>query len=175
MAVVVNGLNIYLSQVLNYINKKLIVSTAKSTVTLSAPDTHEHHIHPQVKLADQVLLPEKKPKVLRVTLDTHLIIAQHCNNIAIKVQQRNNVLKALAGSTWICSKETLLTSNQAIGRSILSYGCLSGRHHLRTLSGAGSNRHKNQRCELPLAVLKWQMSPNCINWHGNYQFASITS
>ena len=100
MAVVVNALNIYLSKVLNYINnKKLIVTTAKSTVTLSAPDTHQHHLHPQVKLADQVLPPEKKPKVLRVPLDTHLTITQHCNNIAVKEQQRNNVLRALAGST----------------------------------------------------------------------------
>ena len=31
------------------------------------------------------------------------------------------MLKALAGSTWGCDKETLLTTYQAIGRSILSY------------------------------------------------------
>ena len=63
-----NCLNIYLSQVLNYINiKKLTVSRAKSTVTLFTPDTHEHHIHPQVNLVDQVLPLEKKPKVLGVT------------------------------------------------------------------------------------------------------------
>ena len=124
MADLINGLNIYLSQVLNYINnKKLTVSTAKSTVTLFTPDTHEHHLHPQVKLADQVLPLEKKPKVLGVTLDTHLSFTQHCNNIAVKVQQRNNVLKALAGSTWDCDKETLLATYQEIGRSILSYCC----------------------------------------------------
>ena len=117
-----NGLNIYLSQVLNYINnKKLTVSTAKSTVSLFTPGTHKHHLHPQVKLADQVLLLEKKPKVLGVTLDTHLTFTQHCNNIAAKVKQRNNVLKAKACSTWGCDKETLLTTYQAIGRSILSY------------------------------------------------------
>ena len=86
------------------------------------PDSNEHHIHPQVKLADQVLPLEKKPNVLRVTLDTHLTFTQHCNNIAVKGQQRN-VLKSLAGSTWGCDKETLLTTYQAIGRSILSYCC----------------------------------------------------
>ena len=122
VADLINGLNIYLSQVLNYINnEKLTVSTAKSTVTLFTPDTHEHHLHPQVKLTDQVLPLKKKPKVLGVTLDTHLIFTQHCNNIAVKVQQRNNVLKALAGSTWGCDKEPLLTTYQAIGRSILNY------------------------------------------------------
>ena len=117
-----NGLKIYLSQVLNYItNKRLTASTVISTVTLFTPDTHEHHIYPQVKLADQVLLLEKKSNVLGVTLDTHLIITQHCNNIAVKVQQRNNVLDALTGSTWGCDEETLLTTFKAIGRSIHSY------------------------------------------------------
>ena len=58
-----------------------------------------------------------------MTLDTHLTFTQHCNNIAVKVQQRNNVLKTLAGSTWGCDKETLLTTYQVIGRSILSYCC----------------------------------------------------
>ena len=124
VADLINGLNIYLSQVLNYIdNNKLTVSTAKCTVTLFLPDTHEHHLHPQVKLADQVLPLKKKPKVLGVTLDTHLTFTQHCNNIAVTVQQRNNVLKALAGSTWGSGRETLLITFQAIGRSILSYCC----------------------------------------------------
>ena len=124
VADVINGLNIYLSQVLNYINnKKLTVSTAKYTATLITPDTDKHHSHPQVKLADQALPPKKKPKVLGVTLDTHLTVTQHCNNIAVKVQQSNNVLKALSGSTWGCDKETLLTTYQATGRSILTYCC----------------------------------------------------
>ena len=99
------------------------MSTAKSTVTLFTPDTHEHHLHPQVNLADQVLPLEKGPKVLGVTLDTHPSFTQHCNNNAVKVQQRNNMLKAMAGSTWGCDKETLLTTCQAICRPILSYCC----------------------------------------------------
>ena len=124
VADLINGLNIYLSQVLNYINnKKLTVSTAKCTVALFTPDTHEHHLHPQVKLADQVLPLEKNPRVLGVTLDINLTFTLHCNNIAVRVQQRNNVLIALAGSTLGCDKETLLTTYQTIDRSILSYCC----------------------------------------------------
>ena len=58
----IKGHNIYLSQVLNYINNnQLTVSSAKSTETLFTPDAHEHHLHLQVKLADQVLPLEKKP------------------------------------------------------------------------------------------------------------------
>ena len=92
------------------------MSTAKSTVTLFTPDTHEPSLHPQVKLADQVLQLEKKPIVLGVTLDTHLTFTHYCNNIAVNVQQRNNMLKAMARSTWGSDNETLLTTYQAIGR-----------------------------------------------------------
>ena len=122
MTDLINGLNIYLSQVVNYINnKKLTVSATKPTVTIFTHDTHKHHIHPQVMLADQVLPLEKKPKVLGVALDTYLTFTHHFNNIAVKVQQRNNMLKVLAGYTWGCDKETLLATYQAIGRSVLSY------------------------------------------------------
>ena len=120
MADLINGFN--LSQVLNYINnKKLKGSASKSTVALFTPDTHENHLYPQLNLADQVLPLEKNPNVSGVTLDTHLTFTQHCNNIAVKVLQRNNVLKELFGSTWGCDKETLITTYQSIGRSVLSY------------------------------------------------------
>ena len=142
MADLINGFNIYLSQVHNYINnKKLTVSTAKSTVTLFTPDTHERHLHPQVKLADQVLPLKKKPNVLGVTLNAHLTFTQHCNNIAVKVQQRNNVLKSLADSTWGCDKETLQTTRQ-LAAQYSATTALFGRHHLWTLTGAGYNGHK---------------------------------
>ena len=136
-----DDITIYLSQVLNYINKKkLSVLTAISTITPLTPDTHEHQLHSQMKLADQVLPLEKKRKVLGVTLDTHLIVTQHCNNIAVRVQQRCDVLKALAGSTWGSDKETWLTTYQAIGRSILSYCC-----PVWTPSPRDTNRSRLQR------------------------------
>ena len=56
VADLINGLNIYVSQMLNCItNKKLIVSTAKYTVKRFSPDTHVLQLHPQVYLADKVL------------------------------------------------------------------------------------------------------------------------
>ena len=111
VADLINGLNIYLSQVLNYINNKILtVSMAKSTVTLITLDTHECNFHPHVKLVDQVLPLKRNPK----TLDIQLTFTQHCNNIAVEVQQHNNVLKALAGSTWGCDKEALLTTYQQL-------------------------------------------------------------
>ena len=108
----------------------------------SISDPHEQYLHQQVNLADQVLPLERKPKVLVMTLDTHLTVTQHCNNIAVKVQQNSKMLKALAGSTCGCDKETFLTTFQEIGSSILSHCNPSGRHHLKTLTGAGSNWRK---------------------------------
>ena len=101
-------------------------STTSTTKTDSVngqtySNTHDHDIRPQEKQADQVLLLEMKPKMLGVTLDTHHVFQQHCNNIAVKVQQRNYALKALSGSTLGCDKEALITTYQVIGRSILSY------------------------------------------------------
>ena len=96
----------------------------------------------QVKLTDQVLPLDRKPEVLGVTLDTHLTFTQHCNNVAVKVQQRNNVLKALTDSTWGCFKEILLTTCQAIGRTIISYCC-----PVWTPSPGDTNRSRIQRAQ----------------------------
>ena len=149
VAGLINGLNIYLSQVLNYINnKKLTVTTTKYTVPLSTPDTYEHHLHPKVKLTDQVLPLKKKPKVLGMTLDAHLTFTQHCNNIAVNVQLRNNVLKALAGYTWSCVKETLLTTYLAIDRSVLSYCC-----PVWTPSLKDTNWSQPKRAQIPALII----------------------
>ena len=104
-----------------------------------------------MKLADQVLPLEKKPKV---TLDTHLTLTQHCNNIAVKVQQRNNVLKALVGSSWGCNKEILLTTNQAIGRSILCYCCPVWTPSLKDTNWSRLQRAQNLVLRITTGCLK---------------------
>ena len=161
---------------LNYINnKKLTVSTVKSTATLFTPDTHEQHIHPQVKLADQVLPFEKKPNVLGVTLDIHLTFTYHCNNIAVKVQQLNNVLKALAGSTWGCDKEILPTTYQAIGRSILSYCCHVWTPSLRNTNWSRLQRAQSSALRITTGCLKMADVAELPQEAREQQFASITS
>ena len=113
-----------------------------------------HHLHPQVKLADQALPLERKPNVLGVTLDTHLSFTRHCIDIAVKVQQRNNVLKALAGSTWGCDRGTLLTTYQAIGRSILCYCCPVWTPSLRDTNCSRLQRAQNSALIITTGCLK---------------------
>ena len=94
-------------------------------------------------------------KVLGVTLDTHLTFTQHCNNnVAVKVQQCNNVLKALAGSTWGCDKETLLTTYQTIDRSILSYCCPGWTPSLMDTNWSRPKRAKKSGLRIATGCLK---------------------
>ena len=61
------------------------------------------------------------PKDIRC-LPRHLpIIQQHSGYVAERVSNRNNILKALAGTSWGQQKETLLMTYKAVGRSIINY------------------------------------------------------
>ena len=54
-------------------------------------------------------------------MDPSLSFHKHCNYMSDKIDKRNNMLKALAGSSWGQDKETLLLTNNALGKSITSY------------------------------------------------------
>ena len=122
VADLINGLKVYLSQVLNYIKRTDSVNGQINSNTF-----HARYPRAPLTSTSEVGRPRtvarQEAKCLGETFDTHLTFTQHCNNIAVKVHQRNNVLKVLAGSPWGCDKETLLTTYQAIGRSIHSYCC----------------------------------------------------
>ncbi|KAH7714343.1 Protein H25P06.5 [Aphelenchoides avenae] len=50
-----------------------------------------------------------------------LTFADHGRATAAKTSRRNNILRALAGTSWGQQKETLLTTYKAVGRPILNY------------------------------------------------------
>ena len=54
-------------------------------------------------------------------LDPSLSFNKHSQYVAERVSGRNNILKALAGSSWGQQKETLLMTYKAVGRSIINY------------------------------------------------------
>ena len=60
------------------------------------------------------------PKVLGVIMDLLLIFKNHAKSIK-EVNKRNNVPKALTGSSWGMDKEILLATHNAINQSVLSY------------------------------------------------------
>ena len=51
-----------------------------------------------------------------------VVFAKWLTYIATRVSNRNNILKALADTTWRQQKETILMTYKAIGRSVANYG-----------------------------------------------------
>jgi len=45
----------------------------------------------------------------------------YCHAQAAKVRARNNILKAVAGTSWGQQKETIILTYQALGRSVIDY------------------------------------------------------
>ena len=115
-------INSYLRDVDIYLRENLLfISAPKSTVTLFTPDTHQFQTHPDITLEDTQLPLERSPKILGVIMDTSLSFHKHCNYVTYRIDKRNNMLKALSGSSWGQEKETLLLTYNALGKYVASY------------------------------------------------------
>ena len=115
-------INSYLRDVSIYLkDNALLISATKSTVTLFTPDKHQFQTHPDITLEDTQLPLERSPKILEVIVDPSLSFHKHCNYVSDRIDKRNNMLKALAGSSWEQEKETSLLTYNALGKSIASY------------------------------------------------------
>ena len=116
-------MNSYLEEIIAYLkdNSLLIISAPKSTFTLFSPDPHQAKAHPIILIEDSQLPLVQYPKILGVYLDTSLSFNKRSGYVAERVSSRNNILKALAGTSWGQQKETLLMTYKAVGRSIINY------------------------------------------------------
>ena len=115
-------------------DNSLLISAPKSTVTLFTPDPFQARFHPKIAIADAILPLERTPKILGVLLDTSFAFHHHCEYVANRVSKRNNILKALAGTSWGQQKETLLMTYKAVGRSIADYAAQGTRQSTQRLS-----------------------------------------
>jgi hypothetical protein len=97
----------------------LEISASKSTVTLITPHTAQYYHDPQVKINNQLLPLEHNPKIQVLTFDTMLTFTPHHRTMAAKALKRNNILKALSGTSFGQDKETLLQTYKAISRPII--------------------------------------------------------
>ena len=80
-----------------------------------------NHIHPRIFIENSHLPLVNCPRILGVYLDPSLSFNKHNQYVAERVSGRNNILKALAGTSWGQQKETLLMTYKAVGRSIINY------------------------------------------------------
>ena len=102
-------INIYLK------DNSLLISAPKSTVMLFTSDQHQFQMHPDITLEDTQLPLERSPKILGVIMDPSISFHKHCNYVSDWFEKRNEMLKALAGSSWGQDKETLLMTYNAWG------------------------------------------------------------
>ena len=115
-------INNYLREVGIYLKENsLLISAPKSTVTLFTPDKHQFQTHPDITLEDTQLPLQRSPKILGVIMDPSLSFHKHCTYVSDRIDNRNNLLKALAGSSWGQAKETLQLTYNALGNYIASY------------------------------------------------------
>ena len=98
-----------------------MISAPKSTVVLFTPDNHQFQTHPDMTLEDTQLPLERSPKILGVIMDPSLSFHKHCNHVSDRIDKKNNMLNALAGSSWGQEKETLLLTYNVLGKYIASY------------------------------------------------------
>ena len=115
------SINNYLEEITAYLKDN---SLLQSSVTLLTPDTHQAKIHPSIVIENSHLPLVKYPRILGVYLDPSLSFNKHNQYVAERVSGRNNILKALASTSWGQQKETLLMTYKAVGRSIINYAAL---------------------------------------------------
>lgn len=81
--------------------------------------------------------------------------SKHSKVIVAKLQKRNNVLKALADSAWGKSKETILTTFKAIGKSIINYAA-----PIWTPQASKTSLDKIQVCQNAALRVVYRISPH---------------
>ena len=118
-------INSYLEEMSTFLkDNSLLISAPKSTVTLFTPwqTLSKPGITQRLPLLMPPILPlERTPTILGVLLDTSFAFHHHCEYVANRVSKRNNILKALAGTSWGQQKETLLMTYKAVARSMADY------------------------------------------------------
>ena len=115
-------INSYLREVSIYLkDSSILISAQKSTVTLFTPDKRQFQMHPDITLEDTHLPRERSPKIQGVIMDLSLSFHKHSNYVSDRIDKRNNIMNALAGSSWRQDKETVLLTYNALGKSIASY------------------------------------------------------
>ena len=114
----------YLDQLANWFKERsLEISAEKSTATVFSTwsnDVTKKKVLP-ITILGKTIPTVQHPKILGVTFDGMHNFGEHARITKAKVNQCTNELKCLAGTSWGKSKEILVNTFKAIGRSVLNY------------------------------------------------------
>ena len=86
------------------------IAHQKSRITLFTSDTHQSRLHPQVRIGDTVAPLNTTPKILGVTLGIHFTFVPHARDCVERASNAHSIMKALAGSNWGFTTETLVAT-----------------------------------------------------------------
>lgn len=131
IAAMSEALNSYLATLHGWFKaKNLTLSWEKSTATIFTTWTKETRLQLDIRIDGNQLPTVQKPKLLGVTFDNLLTFSAHAKSIADRLKSKNNILKAIAGTTWGKSKETLVTAYKTICRPVANYAAPISTPHL---------------------------------------------
>ena len=102
-------------------DRSLLISPSKSSATLFTTWGNEMSKTLEIEIDGTTVPTVQNPSILGVTLDPMMTFGPHTQNLKKKINGRNNILKALAGTSWGLEKETLLTTYKATSGSLLNY------------------------------------------------------
>ena len=135
--------NSYLAVLLKWFQENSFeLSPGKSSAPLFTTFSNESGRTLKIEVEGNRIPTEKHPKILGVTFDPMYRFGAHAKTVVDRVAKRNNVLCALAGSSWGKDKELLLTTYKATGRAIINYAA-----HVWSPGLADSHWQKIQRCQ----------------------------
>ena len=116
------SLNSYLGKLNAFFKERnLAISAPKSSATIFTTASQEVNTKLDIQIDGKQVPTVKNPKILGTFLDPLLTFGPHTKYVRDKVTKRNNILRALAGTSWGKDKDTLNMTYKAIGKSCIYY------------------------------------------------------
>ena len=100
---------------------KMTVSLEKTVSTIFSLDPAETRREANLSLSNQRILHNPTPTFLGVTLDRTLTFNTHVKTVKGPMKARNNVLRAISGTTWGCAASHLRSAYMAFSRACADY------------------------------------------------------
>ena len=115
-------INSYLEELDKWFKERyLLINPTKSTATIFTTATAEINKELPIYINNTKVPSDNKPKILGVRYDSQMTFKHHCKDMKDSMTVKNNALKKLAGTTWGCDKETILSTYKAAVQPITNY------------------------------------------------------
>ena len=139
---------------------KLKVNTTKTVYTIFSISPKVSKEEPKLQIAGNILKKEENPTYLGIKLDTRLTLSEHMKDVKKKAENRFNIVKKLASTSWGADKNTLRQLYIGYVRSSMDYSLT-----LRSVSSTSSqqtiDKVQNQALRFISGAMKSTPSAAC--------------